>query len=313
MHVLISTCGGEKANTRKGGRELDPNALIGTRKHFHITFLVIVDAGENPKDMSEENAMAATGVPVLRGLYNSAYVREKFAAEVDDVKGLWEVVCILDSKTPDTEPPVFWEWSSEQVERLLTRDPITLAPFVNAVGEPYFVTAPTCIPILTIKRIEATFSPTTILTYVNRCNSVPFWSAPAGCSLMAGIDDIPALYNGSYLRQVTYVIKFDLTIDPDTLLILGWGIQLLNHGTKFKIPTTWIAPDGRLIHGTDGSMADFQDLHKNPTTGNLRINGTACDQNETTGAPLVPPSPPTYINFSRFPRVNFNVLSLGPF
>jgi hypothetical protein len=313
MHVLISNCGGEKANTRQGGRELDSNTLIGTRKHFHITFLVIVDAGENPQDMGEENAMAAAGVPALRSLYNSAYVREKFASEVDDVKGLWEVVCILDSKVDASEPSVFWEWSSEQVERLLTRDPVTLAPFVNSVGEPYFVTAPTCIPILTIKRIESTFSPATILAYVNRCNSATFWGAPIGCALMAGIDDVPVLYAGSYLRQVTYVIKFDLTIDPDTGLITGWGIQLLNHGTKFKIPTIWSLPDGRTINGTDGSMNNFQDLQKNPTTGNLRLNGTACDQIEANGLPLIPPDDPTYLFFNRFPRVNFNTLSLGPY
>lgn len=302
MRVFSGPHLGQKANTVEGSRELDRDTLLGTRKRFTIVYLTRPDDDEDPCELDEEDAMAATGVPALRTLTSSAYAIGKYAKEVDSVNGVWEVYVYFDSSVPAAEPGMEWSWSGETIEKVLQRDPVTGDPIVNAVGEPLLLTAPIAIPVLTVTRIEDDFDPDTILIFCNKTNLVPFVGAPQNCALMADIHDDPVYPGGVSKRKVTYTIKFDLSYDFDTGLFLGWSVQLLNHGTKYYVPEIIIVPDGRTIPGA-GEFVKFTDLFKNPTTGNLNLDGTPRD----------PDLAPTWIIYNRMPRVDINLLDIDPY
>jgi len=289
---------GELERAREGNRDLDADSMIGTRKRYSRQFLVLPSPGENPCDMNEENAMAAAGIPALRSLGVSAFCISKSAREINSILGLWEVTAVFDSKTPGTASSVDtvdWSWTAETENKVIMFDPVTGKPIVNAVGEPYLIEAPVSIPVYRLSRVVSNFNENELLTYLNKTNSLTFFGAPPGCALMSSIDDAPVVQGGIRLRKVTYVVKFDLSINPLTGTRIGWGVLLNNHGTKYT--------DGPLIVGQP--LPDFYRFVVNgqPTTGNLNYDGTPRD----------PRLVPLGLYYNRHARVNFNPLALGPY
>lgn len=303
MQVLTSLVNGEQEATRVGSRELSVDSLIGTRKRFEITFIVGPSPGQSAgADYSEEDALAAAGVPVLRDLANNAYCIGKIAKEIDSINSLWVVVASYDSQIENAQATVDWGWTSRSIEKVIQRDPVSGNPIVNSVGEPLLTTAPISIPILTVERIVPSFSPTTILAFENKTNSITFYGAPPGCALCTSLDDSSVPIGGIIMRRVRAIVEFDLSIDFDTGIMYGWAVQLLNHGTKYKVPPTIIlTPGGNQV--IPSGYVQFVDMFKNPTTGNLNLDGSARD----------PSLPPLYLPFNRHSRANLNLLNLGPF
>jgi len=311
MEVFDTVWAGEREASRQGSRELYRDSLIGTRKRWVTIQLVKPSTGEDPENLTEEDAMAATGVPALRSIEGSAILRRKYAAEVDSINGIWEVSLEYDSHGHEqAEPPTgednveYW-WDAEEIEEVLEFDPVSGLPIVNSVGEPLPITSPILISVLNIDRIENSFDPDVNLIFGNHTNSATFWGAPAGTALMTPIRARPERMGGVKKWRVSYVIKFNFRKypDPDSgeYVFIGWGMRLLNHGTKYKVATLTLTPDDRLIPGV-GEFLNFTDMYKNPTTGNLATDGTALDSDD----------PAVYLNFNRFPRINLNALNLGP-
>lgn len=287
---------GIKNKVTTGERSISSDPMIGTRKTFQITYYVqAADVDEDTDDI-----LAATGLPDLLALSSSAYLIRKACRETDAAALLWEVDCFYDSHISagsgagGSRPwNVKWSWGAETIEVVLTRDPITGKPIVNSVKEPILLTTPVSIPVLTVEKIEDSFDPDTILNFNNRVNSSTFYGAPAKCAWLSSIQDNPAEQSGVAKRRVIYVVKFNLTWDYDASAFLGWQVQPLNVGTKYlanaSTPLSKATP--------------FEDASGNPTTGNLKEDGTKVPDNQD----------PEFLRFNRFLTANFNLLQLGPF
>lgn len=300
---------GLKDSSITGNRSLDRDALIGTRKRFTDVYWVQADnKGEN-----EDDIMVAAGIPPLRSLSNGAFLISKTPREVSASALVWELACQYDSRVDvaslsgefGARRDVDWTWGAEKTEKVLQQDAIDKRPIVNGVGEPLIITAPIAIPVLTITRIQDNFQPSIIIDFLNHTNSSTFWGAPKGTALMADIRDEPVDIDGTMKRRVSYVIKFDLSLDPETGEYLGWSVSLLNHGTKYWNPTSATGL------GLVDDYSVFLDLNKNPTTGNLTSEGGNLAIPFHKKLPLG--NDPEYLKYNRFPEANFNSLQLGPF
>lgn len=194
------------------------------------------------------------------------------------------------NQPPENRTPE-WAWDFETIERIITQD-VNGVPTVNGVGEPFELTVPRALPVLTIERWEQTFDPNTILNYMNKVNDAAFWGAPVGTALMAGIrdrKDTQEIWNGVFYRKVTYTIKFALPFIADSLE--GWKEILLNRGTFFYDD---IDPALK-FHFTDENGAQI--------TGNLDAQGFA----------LADGLPPELLRFDIFEEADFSALNLGPY
>ena len=279
-----------------GERSLASDPLLKTRKTFSITYYVQATSTDDNTD----TILAATGIPSLLSISDSAYLIRQVATETDAAALLWEVECSYDSHVAatgggidGTRPwPAKWTWGSEAIDVVLTRDPVTGKPITNSVGEPILITTPVSIPVLTVEKLETNFSPTTILAYENKVNSTTFYGAPAKCALLSNIQDSPVEESGTALRKVIYTIKFNLLWDYDESAFLGWMSQPLNQGTKFK-PTANSKPF---------EYKNFEIEHS-LTEDNLALDGTK----------LASGAAPVYLKFNQFLTANFNTLQLGPF
>lgn len=280
---------GLKDGVNGGSRSLANDRLSTTRKTFVETYYVKASAGD-----TEEQVLTATGLPTIGQLKRKAFCIDKRAREISASALLWEVDAIFDSHIDPTRPKsVQHSWSAETIEQVLERDPQNGKPIVNGVQEPLLVTSVFPLPVLTITRIEDEFRPDTMLQYMNKVNSHNFWGAPPQTALMASITDEPIDLDGLQKRRVTYVIKFNPKRDGNTGQILGWRLELLNHGTKYLQNA-----------GDDPNTAALPFLADDvPVTGNLNEDGTK------RSADIAP----HYLTFNRFPRINFNTLRLGPF
>lgn len=190
---------------------------------------------------------------------------------------------------PDLRIPEWW-WEFESIERVLTKDTDN-TPIVNSVGEPFELTAPWVIPVLNIERHELTFSPATIINYVNHRNETEFWTAEPGQALMGGIRDKrdqQEVWHGVYYRKVSYVIKFAVPFVANALE--GWTDLLLNRG-NFYIDTS------------TGNPVAFTDSRGNLIQGNLELDGL---RRESGLEPLV-------LRFQSKAEAEFNDLNLGPY
>jgi hypothetical protein len=258
-------------------------------------------ADEIPCNMSEDDAITAIGIPAFRSIIRKCYCIAKSAREVNSTQGTWEVTAIFDSDPPLTKIAE-WYWDGETIEKVIEKDPVTLQPIVNSVGEPLFSTRPATIQVLTVEKILTTWDSSEIDSYCDHVNSATFWGKPAGTALMHSIREAPVYRRNIRLSRVVYVIKFDL--NPELISIVagagtiyhGWNLRLLNHGSVYYDPVA-------------GSLRNFEDTAKNPTTGNLKLNGERLNpQNTAPNAMAIP----IYLDFNRFPRKDFNVLNLGP-
>jgi len=285
---------GEKNGVLVGERSIrSGTSLIGTTKTFSITYYVQADdIGDN-----EDDIMDATGIPELLSIRNGAFLKSKEAREIDASALLWEVVCKYSSEVDGGgdistgASAVNWFWGSETIEEVLERDPLTGESITNSVGEPIIITGPVTIPVLTIERLQDPITGLTILAYVNRTNSHPFWNAPIGTALMSSIDESPEVSDGVRRARVRYVIKFNLTWDESAGEYKGWKSRPLNEGLKYLL-------------NKDDNISDALPFlaEETPVSGNLNLDGT---QNYTKNF--------VHLEFNRHLIANFNTLNLGPY
>jgi len=281
---------GLKNKSTNAEESFDPNSISSRHKTFSDTYLVTANSISDDEDA----IMGATGIPIIGAYSRGAYVIRRSAKEVNSASLLWEVECFYDSQpeTGDQRPDlVQWSWSAETMDITLSRDVLTGAPVVNSVLEKILINTPVAIPVLTISRVEAVFSPNTILAYVNKTNSAPFYGAPRDTALMSDIRDSPTDIDGQKYRMIEYVIKFNLLFDYGANDFNGWVSQPLNQGTKY-LETKFDDMDDAKAFLMDGV----------PTTGFLKADGTAA-----------PKTAPEYLKFHKHLRANLNALALGPF
>lgn len=282
----MATVLGIKNRSTVGSRELYQSALLGTRKKFTDTYLVRASSTSE----NEDDILSAPGLPLLRSVSSGAYCYKKSAREINSAALLWEVDVDYDSHIDTQNRVVTVSWETEEMVDLVEWDQITGAPVMNSVGEPIYIEIPYEIPVLVIKRVEDTFDPDIILLYNNRCNSTYFWGAPPYCGLMKGPTADPISIDGGQKYMVTYRIKFNLRVDPDSLLPRGWYSRPLNQGTMY-----YPAP------GED--PVPFSASNKDNITGNLNPDGTLRSRTLR----------PYYLKFSLRRVADFNLLNLGPY
>jgi hypothetical protein len=204
----------------------------------------------------------------------------------------WEVTCTFSTNyrtEPSDEFPwerlPSWLWGTESVEEPLLCDAQDdTKGILNSAREPLIPpTSPIAVPVLTISRYESTFTPNTILAYVNKVNSASFWGAAANQAFMAGINATQEILDGWRVWKATYTIKFK--IDSR-----GWRMRLLDQGTYY-----WT--------GTVGSSEKkpFGDRAFQQVVGNLNGSG---GQNTTAS--------PSFVTYNRYDDADFNQLQLGP-
>lgn len=295
---------GEKDGTNNAELALlTKHNLPTSRLTFQRVYQVIADSS----DQNEGQILSTIGIPFLYQKVGNAFCVKKSGQEIKTVKHpqtgvltiFWEVTCSFDSnpdaeeaETTPTEKRPKIRWYSENEEEVLERDAVTNAPIITVPGEQILITHPVAIAILEIKRFEMfPFNPDTIFNYENHVNSQPFYNAPIGSALMASIEADETIVDGERYIAATYRIKFKIrkdsegAIQPDT-----WKAQPLHQGTKY-FP----------IHGAPAKV--YTDENGNPTTINLNVDGTK----------LPTDFPPVFLSFNRFPLVDFNTLSLGPY
>jgi len=286
-------------------------ATYGLRKHektyvtdktYSLTYIVLAD---NTSE-SEDAILTSTGVPILWGYYNGTYCKklapkEKssiFRHPVTGVKTiLWYIKADFDSKLdpdqdePPTSKPPTVRWHGETEEEVLEKDPITGDAVQTGAEEVILITTPIVLPVLEITRYENyPFDPDTMLAYAHHTNSTTFWGAPPGSALMMPMAVDEEVIETVRYARVTYKIKFKIKKDGATMSQDTWKARVLHHGFKYREA----AAEDPVI---------FQDKHGNPTTVNLKADGTRVAKGD----------PALYLEFNRFTKANFNNLSLGPF
>jgi hypothetical protein len=286
MATVLGEKNGERTATYEVDREI---AGLGTRKTWSTSYYVLGDTNEE-----EEDIVDAGGLPILYEVYNNGFCIEKSVSEQTEVEGgyLWLVDCSFDSHIEADIPVVDTQWDVEEKEMVIKYDAITGVPILNSAKELITTTAPVTIPILSITRIENDFTPSRILQYNNHVNQYVFFGAPPRCALMQGPRATKKIVKGVRKWEVVYRVKFNFVINPTDLQPAGWGLFLLDHGTRY-------------IKGLDGDdnpvYASFKtDEEKSETTGNL--NGL--------GYPLPAGAPEVYLDYNRYAIANFNLLNL---
>lgn len=276
---------GTKNTSLSGSRELSTDLAAGTRKTWSITYYVLGDSINNTTD----DILFAAGLPLLRGFYDNGYCTSKEAREVNAAAFLWEVDCTFDSHVDSETPVVEYSWDIEEREEVLRFDMMTGRAILNSVGEPLLTTAPVPIPTLTVTRYEGFFSAATILMYNGKVNADYFLGAPPYCALLTGPSGKTTLLNGQRVWQVTYKIKFNLKIDPQTMLMAGWRLFLLDQGSRYiKNVVSGVKEYTNFVADGDSTM------------GNL--NGA--------GYPLPDGASEVYIPYNRFQMIPFYPLGL---
>lgn len=284
---------------RNGSDSWNDDQLRITTQHT-IVYRVVMTTGSGlsgslDEEASEYDVAQVSGVPpigAVSSLVPGAYCISRSFDEIGPA--VWEVGCVFDNTAKradeadqdpwDLEPT--WKWSSETIEvaMLYDADDPTI-PITNSAGEQILgATTPVTIPILTIRRFEKPFDESVILNYTNRRNSEIFWGADPDHVVCAGINADPEKRDGIKYWSVEYVFKFNPTE-------FGWGLRLLDEGTYYL--------------GEDldwGERYPFGDSAFQQIVGNLNGMGGK----NTSGVPaFVGP-------YNRFPAVDFNDLSLGP-
>lgn len=283
----MATYVGQIPNSREFSETIEDDAIVRTRS---IEFIMQAADGEN-----ERNILQSPGVPARLDPWTwdgevdiMSRCRRVTAHEINAVKNYWRLRAEYSSKMPDQDEqhldPVDrtprWSWSSRTIEHSPTKDAAgTLIAASN--GQPFFITVPVTIPILTIKRYRNSFSGQDILDYTNTVNNTAFWGAAQDEALMSNITAEQVDVEGKRLWQVTYTIDFKI----GDFAPKGWQLELLDQGTYY-------------ISG--GNKYSFTDEQGNPISGNL--DGSTGNKSATA----------QYIEFQIYERTEFNDLDLGP-
>lgn len=191
-----------------------------------------------------------------------------------------------DQEKPPDQRRTEWSWDFETQEIALTVD-VDGERLVNAVEDPFEVTTPVAIPVLTVTRQQRSFDPDTIINYVNHVNDARFWGAPKGAAFMAGIRDQKGeTYNGVEYRAVTYIIKFAVPDIPDVRE--GWKLLILNNGPN-------------KIDQDTGEKVAAKDATGSKITVNL----------DESGLPLDDGADPVILRFKPFEEADFGALGIN--
>lgn len=299
-----------------------------------FTLIYQVQADDALQD--EDDIRNTPGLPEIGDRLRGAWCVARNFREENTHAGLWEAVCEFSSKPYlVNEQAVRWRWDFETEEQVVENDPVTLRPIVNSSEEQILTTAPVAIPVLTIERIQASFSPEIIQLFQNKTNLSTFWGAPRNCALMSGIRDEEYTIDQTPLRKVSYIIKFKFKQAPPnnggkpevtvinnppqftladgeyirfTSKEIGWKINPLDIGTR------WF----RDVTGQRGWVT-FKDAEGNPTTGLLDGFGQPCPDWPASGGPgenntrTVSEKKPVHLEYHRFGEAEFNDLNLGPY
>lgn len=283
---------GEKNGVRQANYDVDTKIVGGaTRKTWNTTYLVL---GSNSED--EDDIAIAPGMPILYEVYRNGFCIGKDVQELTKVQGgyLWEVTCNFDSHIDSDIPVVDISWDVEEKDMVQKFDAITGIPILNSAREPIILTSPVSFPVLTMKRVEASFDGSRTLLYNNKLNYYTFMGAPPFCAWMKGPTARKRLVKGIRKWDVTYRIKFNMMINPATMQPMGWKMFLLDHGTRFWEESLSAGEEG-------GGWVNFKtDQEKDDTTGNL----------DGKGGPLPKGAPEVYLQYNRFALINFNSLGL---
>lgn len=190
-------------------------------------------------------------------------------------------------KAPDQRKPD-WSWDFETVEIAMPID-ANNELVINSAGDVFEINRKLAIPILTIQRHQASFDPSTIITYVNSKNKTTFWTADPGVVVCTGIrdrKDNEEVYAGISYRMVTYVFEFAVPLIVGVLE--GQTVIVLNNGPN------------QLVAGLREAIKDKY---------GVAIRANLSD----AGAALPPGSPGIVKRFEKCVEAEFNDLALGPF
>lgn len=275
---------GQENSTLRGRLAIDTSRRGATRKTFSVTYLVLATSDETENDVLEFGKL-----PTLYRPYRNAYCVSKQATEVTEVANgfLWRVRCGFDSHIDRDIPVVDVSWSVEEEMRIQQYDRVSGELLTNSAGQLMDLETPISIPVLTLKRVEPIFSASRILYYNNSVNAGTFFGAPSYCARMVGPRAVKKIIDGIRMWEVTYTVKFDMTIHPRTLQSQGWRGTFLDHGS-FRL-------------NDDGEKEAAEDeVNRQPQLINL----------DGTGHALPDGAPPVFISYNKFTVRNFAALGL---
>jgi len=296
---------GVKDGTQQGNTDLEKrDELTVVVRTFSRVYYVLADTLAD-----DELAIVGTvGIPPLFTLYNGMSVRGQAPRETtrvihpvtDVATTLWEVTISYSNAVDpdDDEDPLNLDavirWFGETEEEILEKDAITGRPIQTDADEPILITTPYVVPVLEIKRYEVyPFIPNVILDFSHHTNSAVFWGVPAGHALFMPPEVDEETVEGVKYAVVTYRIKFKIKpgqAEP-------WQARVLHHGFKYR--------------ETPGAKPTiYQDRHGNPATVNLVSRE---DDAPNAGTKLADGANPHFKQWHRFQKIDFNILSLGPF
>lgn len=297
---------GEAEGVNTGEHALVKKDQFWTRQQkFTRSYLVVAESLAT----LEASVIQTTGLPPLGALLAGtlAFCINKKGKEIMRVKHpttgvptvLWEVAADFDSdidadendQPPEARTPKI-RWFGEQEEEVLEKDAIEANTAIETVpGEPIIITAPVVRPVLEVKRFELPpFDPDTILDYANHVNSATFYGAPEGTALMLPMETQEVNIEGTKYIEATYRVKFKIIKEEGDLKMDSWKANVLHHGFRY-FPE--VGQPARV----------YTDERENPATINLAADGTQ----------LAEGADPVFLQFNKFPKVNFNLLNLGPF
>ena len=197
-----------------------------------------------------------------------------------------------DKDKPPDQRRTEWSWDFETLEFALTQD-VDGQVVATTAGDPFEVTYPVAIPVVTIERQEQNFDPNKILDYVNHVNDATFWGAPVGSVLCAGIRERRGeTFNGVEYRAVSYVLKFAVPEIPGVLE--GWKLKVLNNGPTYI-------------------LGGEQTACREDSTTTSAGTGAKVNRNITAGGTglIAPGDPPHILSFKQFKEADFGSLNLN--
>jgi hypothetical protein len=208
---------------------------------YSLEFCVIADnRSQGPLTIRQTSGLPLVNVTTYAygGESDTTAICKRKSAKQETKNPLvWMVRCDFDndpnSRSDDDEqnqpgatnrPPII-TWDAEYGEKRMDKDYSSpRKAVVNTVGDVFDPppTRPIVYPVLTIRRYQTTFTPATILAFVNKVNQDEFYGADPGAALMAAIRAQQVIEDSVKLWQVEYRIRFDV-IDKHKLELMSAG------------------------------------------------------------------------------------------